>query len=230
MRPADQLGQVQPLDVFHGQEARAVDLPGVHRADDVRVVHGSGGLHLAVEPGDGTLVPDVVATEQLDGNHAAQPGVHRLVDRPHAAFAEFLQQTVLAQLAGRREGFRRGKAGVAGDGLGGERLLELAVVRGLLVPVQEANPGPGDFVEQLDRLGGVLANLEGPQVGHPLVGRVVDGVGVVGEKRDSQQPVVDGRLLLRRNPEPGEVGIKPLGHDRPPVSSARAEQEECYAP
>ena len=43
---ADQLCQVQPLDVLHDQHRLALDLPGVVRADDVGMVQPADGLHL----------------------------------------------------------------------------------------------------------------------------------------------------------------------------------------
>ena len=47
--------QVDPVDVFQDQEARAFDLPGVQGTDDMGMVEPADGLHLPLEPGDRSL-------------------------------------------------------------------------------------------------------------------------------------------------------------------------------
>ena len=58
----------------------------------------------------------------------------------------------------------------------------------------------------------VLARLERPQMGHLLVGGVLDDRGALLERRYAQQPVVIGRLLAGRYPQPLVIGVELLRH------------------
>ena len=107
--------------------------------------------------------------------------------------------------AGRRRGRWRGLRLL-------ERLSQLPVIRGLLLRVEQANPCRRHLVQQPLRLLRVLARLERPQMGHPLVGGVLDHRGVVLERRYGQQPVVIGRLLAGRYSQPLVIRVEPVRH------------------
>ena len=77
--------------------------------------------------------------------------------------------------------------------------------------MEQGNPGRGDFVENLLGQGPVLSRLQGPQMRHPLIAGVLDGLQLVLEHPDPEQPVQVGRLLFRRDPEPGVVRIEGAG-------------------
>ena len=51
-------------------------------------------------------------------------------------------------------------------------------------------------------------DLKLPQVRHPLVRRVVDGLGAVFQQVDSQQAIEIRRLVLPRNPQPDMIGVE----------------------
>ena len=94
---ADDLRQVEPLDVFHHEHRRAVDLPGVVGADDVVMVQLADGLHLAFEAGDRPRVLRAARRKHLERDHPIELGVQGLVDRAHAAVAQLLDQLILAK-------------------------------------------------------------------------------------------------------------------------------------
>jgi len=109
--------------------------------------------------------------------------------------------------------------GVAGPG-SGKRGAQACVVGGFFLGIEEADAGGRDFVEQLLRFFASLAGLKGPQVQHQAVSRVGDDLGVGFEERDAQKAVMICRLLMRRDAEPGVVGIKAFRHAGGPVGGA----------
>ena len=113
------------------EHRHAVDFPGVEGRDDARVVELADRLHFALESGDGLGVVHPLFGDHLQGDDAVELGVQGLVDRAHAALAEFLQKAILAERTqGERFGrgvglgqvLRPGQRGVA-LGLGGERVV-----------------------------------------------------------------------------------------------------------
>ena len=103
-RPAvlHQLIEVQAVDEFHHQELRAVDLAGVECADDVRMVNRADDLHLALEAGDGLRVIEQPLRQDFQGHGLVELDVPGPIDRAHAAFAQLLEQFVVAQRLQRR--------------------------------------------------------------------------------------------------------------------------------
>ena len=95
---AAQVGQVHALGILHHQDRLAVDLAGVHGADDIGVIDPAHRLHLAIEAGLCHRVRGAVVWKDLQGDDLVQPHLPRLVHDPHAAFAEFCQQFILSQL------------------------------------------------------------------------------------------------------------------------------------
>jgi hypothetical protein len=91
-------------------------------------------------------------------------------------------------------------------------LAELLVVGRLLIRSQEADPCGRDFVQQALRVGGVFARLKRPQMAHPLAGGVLDDRGVRFQRRDAEQSIVIGRLLIWWNAEPLVIRIELLCH------------------
>ena len=98
-------------------------------------------------------------------------------------------------------------AGIAGS-LRRQPLAQLRVVTGLLGGVEQTDPGGCHLVKQLLGPGGVLARVEPLQVGHPLVGGVLDHLGVGLEQFDGQQAVMMDRPIPGRNAKPLEVGVE----------------------
>ncbi len=64
------------------------------------MVQPPDGLHLAFEAGDGVLIAQPAAGQNLDGHDAVQLGVQCLVDPAHAAAAEFFENLVFAEHLG----------------------------------------------------------------------------------------------------------------------------------
>ena len=104
----EQCRQRLPFDEFHGQERLAVG----HRA---QLVYGRNAGMLEL-PGDlcfenkalsGSGVGRVILAEQLDGHFPVELQVARLVDRAHAAPADFAQKLI----AGRSQNRNRRRAG-----------------------------------------------------------------------------------------------------------------------
>ena len=90
--PGQQLRQVFPVDVRHGQVLDAVDLAEVVNADHVRVRHLPGQEQFPLEAPDQLLAARRVLirrrSDDLHGHGDAEFRVPGLVDRAHAACAE----------------------------------------------------------------------------------------------------------------------------------------------
>jgi hypothetical protein len=102
-----------PGHVLHHQEVRAAGVVGVVDADEVGVGHAGGGLGFAAEAGDGFGVHQPVLADHLDGDHAPLGEVTRLVDDPHPAAAQLLQDLVPGDARPVFRGAERGQ-GLAG--------------------------------------------------------------------------------------------------------------------
>jgi hypothetical protein len=100
------------VDELHDQHRRAVDLAGVVGLDDVRVCQSADGLHLAIEAGERLSVSHAASGKDLQGNHAIELRVQRLVDRAHAPLSELTDELVFPEGFGKRRGrcgFRRSR-------------------------------------------------------------------------------------------------------------------------
>jgi hypothetical protein len=88
--PAHHHPQVISRDETHRDEQHALGLAGLVDGDDVRVVDRRDRPCLTHEP----LADHLVAGQQLQGHHPAQPLVTRAVHRRHPAHADQLLQPV----------------------------------------------------------------------------------------------------------------------------------------
>jgi hypothetical protein len=84
----------------------------------------------------------------------------------------------------------------------------MGIVFGLLLRGQKTRLGRGKLVEDLLRKPLVLPQLIGPDVGHPLHGRVGDHLGVRFKQLDAEQTVVIGRLVFGCDAQPPVIGVK----------------------
>ena len=88
----------RPFDVLHHEVVVAVDLAGVDRVDDVVVRELGGDLGLALEPLDELLVLGQGVEQDLDGDDPVDADLLGLVDDPHRALAELLDDLVAGDL------------------------------------------------------------------------------------------------------------------------------------
>src|SRR5262245_45781229 len=97
----DECLQVRSRQVLHDVVERPVfSVAVVVDLYRVRVRQRRGRLDLALEPAQVLGVAGALGTDDLEGTGPAQQDVLGEVDLAHAAFAEFLLQHILAQLAG----------------------------------------------------------------------------------------------------------------------------------
>ena len=97
--------EVLTVDELHDDERTAWILAVVVDADDVGVRKRRHGAGLEPEARREIRVAEILGTEQLDGDVAAQLGVGRAVDGRHAALSDQLDQPVAA--AHQRSDFRQ---------------------------------------------------------------------------------------------------------------------------
>jgi hypothetical protein len=81
-----------------------------------------------------------------------------------------------------------------------------------ILGIQEAKLRRRHLVEQLLGQRAMTTRLVRPQVGHAAVGRPLDHVGIVLEELHAEQAIMMGRLLGRRDAQPGVIRIERLGH------------------
>ena len=70
---------------------RAVGFAGIGGADDVGMIEPTDRLHLPFEAADCVRVLHAVAGEDFEGDDLLEFGVEGLVDRAHAAVADFFE-------------------------------------------------------------------------------------------------------------------------------------------
>ena len=97
---ADELLQIDAIDVLHRQEMDPAGLARVVGPHDVRMIQPADRLHLATEAADGLGIVQVAVGQDLQGHDLVEVDLPGLVDDAHAAVADFLQQFVVAQAAG----------------------------------------------------------------------------------------------------------------------------------
>src|SRR5262249_54308273 len=94
----DDLVKPLALDELHGVETNAPLLADLENGHNVGVVQPGRRLGLAAEALSGQAVSGGVARQDLQGHAPAQRRLFRLVDHPHAAFADFPQEAVIPYL------------------------------------------------------------------------------------------------------------------------------------
>ena len=92
---ADQSIQRVAGDVLHHDVVETVLAGDLVDRDDVRMVERRGGLRLLHEPALTLGVGDGLGAQDLDGNEAIETGVPGLVDLPHPAGSELLDDFVV---------------------------------------------------------------------------------------------------------------------------------------
>ena len=93
----DQAGERLSRHVLHRDEPVPVGLADVVDGDDVRVIEAGGRLRFLHEALASVGVPDLVASEHLQGDEAVQPRVPGLVDGAHAPLAQDLDGLVVEE-------------------------------------------------------------------------------------------------------------------------------------
>ena len=103
--------QVEPLDVFHGQDEALAEPEGRIGGDDVGVVQLGGRADLAEEPVEDAGAADQVAADDLEHLLAPHERVLGQVDDAHAAAAQLAEDLVVRVVGqSRRQGARPGAA------------------------------------------------------------------------------------------------------------------------
>ena len=103
---------------------------------------------------------------------------------------------------------RRAPLYVAANRIGCQFRPKLIVIRRSALGVQQTNLRRGDLVEQSLRKGRVFASLQTAQMGHPLIGRMLDHVRIVFEQLDAEQPIMIRRQILGRDAQPFSIRIE----------------------
>ena len=88
--------QVEPLDELHRDVGLALLLPHVVHGHDVAVLQAAGGLGLAHEAGLQFGAVGLAGRHGLQGHHALEDGIERLVDGARASPADDLPDLILA--------------------------------------------------------------------------------------------------------------------------------------
>ncbi len=86
-----------PRNVLHDYEVDVIFRSDVVNGDNVRMIQGRGGLGFLHKPLSALGVGRLAGKQNLDGDHAPQPGVASLVNRAHSALSQFLQDFVMRQ-------------------------------------------------------------------------------------------------------------------------------------
>ncbi len=94
--PLDQAGEVDAVDVFHGDRMQAVGFVGVVRTDDVRMAQLADGTHLALEPLHGLDVFQAFAAKHFEGDEPVERPLPGLENLAHAPFADLVQAQKMA--------------------------------------------------------------------------------------------------------------------------------------
>ena len=171
-----------PLDVFHRIVLMPVVFADLVDRHDMRMIQVRGGLGLGAKPLHVAAGGEVAGEDHLERHRAVERHLPRLVDDPHAAPGDLLQQFVVAEVADHRRRSAAVRLGLAG-------LLQAAIQpqgRGHAIhPVEIGEEGAegvgvlGVAIEQLLAIGD-LAALDGQHVGGDgRVERVVGHRGIV---------------------------------------------------
>ena len=113
LRPAvDPLGEAAAVDEFERQVGEAAGLTDVVDLDDIGVLEAGDGLGFLVEPRQGTGPSVCAGKDHLERDKTTQVGLAGLVNDPHAAAAQLLED--LEAVDGRQPGRSRdsGRDGV----------------------------------------------------------------------------------------------------------------------
>src|SRR5713101_3180249 len=86
--------QISPFDVLHGDKSDAVGLPKIKDADDVPVGHFPRENEFLFEAPENFRMARKVWADQLQGNETLEFDITRLVNRPHPALPQQLQDLV----------------------------------------------------------------------------------------------------------------------------------------
>ncbi len=92
-----QILEVLPRHVLHGDEVVFADAIGIEGTDHVGVVQAADELHLAPESGERLAIGDASRIEDLQGDDPAHHPVPGLVDAAHPALAEEVEDDVAAE-------------------------------------------------------------------------------------------------------------------------------------
>jgi hypothetical protein len=100
-----EVAKVLPFDKLHGDELDAVGVAQVVNADDVAVGNFTGENYFLLEALQNLGITGQFGTDHFQSDGAAQFAVLCLVNGPHAAFADHLENLVTsAQHRSRKQG------------------------------------------------------------------------------------------------------------------------------
>jgi hypothetical protein len=92
------------LQQFHGDERPAFEFADVVYGANIRMIQRGGGARFAPESFDGLRVLRNVVREKFQRDVAAQARVLGFVDHAHSAAAEFIQDSVVGDIAAKHRG------------------------------------------------------------------------------------------------------------------------------
>ncbi len=85
------------MDQLHGDEGHSLGFVDLVDDGDVRMLECGGGLRFLHEPALAIGVGHQLRRQDLEGDLAVQPHVDGAVDDPHAAAADFVDDTVVRE-------------------------------------------------------------------------------------------------------------------------------------
>ena len=88
------LAQVRPFDELHGEELRPLELAEVVDADDVLVGDFAREDQLLLEALENFAARALLGADRLERHRPVELEIERFVDAAHAAFAEFLEDSI----------------------------------------------------------------------------------------------------------------------------------------
>jgi len=94
----DALFQGGALQILHDDEGAAVLFTDVINRADVRVIQGRRSLGLAPESAQGFGIAGEVIGQKLESDESLEPAVFGLIDHPHAAVSQFLDDPVMGDI------------------------------------------------------------------------------------------------------------------------------------
>ncbi len=86
--------QISPFHILHGDKSHPVGLPEIEDADDVPVGHFPRENEFLFEAPENFRMAGKVRADQLQGNKTLEFDIPRLVNRPHPALPQQLQDLV----------------------------------------------------------------------------------------------------------------------------------------
>src|SRR5262245_46782458 len=89
--------QSLPLDILHGDEARAVVVPNVVDSGDVRMLESGGGIRLTGKAPHPVLICSHPCRQDFQSHHTVEPRVLGQIDFTHPPSAQQPHELIVAE-------------------------------------------------------------------------------------------------------------------------------------